>query len=529
MHARGRSAQPFVAALALAIAGSLGAATAEAAPAASTPPAASAPATTEPAAAAAPAPPSPPLPRSPAPAAISAPPRSPAQSSGPTTFVLEAHTGERPSSVAAIIDPVLDELERRGFVARPGSVIKQLGGRAPRPGILDGGKTAAEIAQQVESGFDAFTKGKYKDAAAALALAVHQIKRNPGLLVLDATNARATFHAFVGLALSQSKLGYTAESIETMTELLRTFSTQSVTRTEYGPQAEQFYRSVQRQTLGLGHGRLAISAGNEHAMIFVDGELRGMGKAALADLIPGTYRVFIQVPGTAGRQYEAEVQAGGDSTLDIDWHVDSALVVSNPWVGFVFASDAERVKEAAYAAALAHRWASDTIVVVGTTRLHDRAGVIATMYRATGDVVRSALVVPGDHEEARLQSLARFIAEGTPSDVLERVTGAVAPPPPTERVDAPASARVPLGTKLGLGAGAALVTAGVVALVIDQDPDPGRRYYRDAAPLGVALGLAGAASIGVGLWWWHHRRGESAAPAVSLGPSHAWLGWAGRF
>jgi len=443
--------------------------------------------------------------------------------------VLEAHTGARPSSVAAVVGPVLDELERRGFVARPSSVIKLLGGRAPRPGILDGGKTAAEIAQQVESGFDAFTKGKYKDAATSLALAVHQIKRNPGLLVLDATNARSTFHAFVGLALSQSKLGYTVESVETMTELLRTFSTQSVTRTEYGPQAEQFYRAVQRQAQGFGRGRLAITAGDAHAMIFVDGELRGMGRAALTDLIPGTYRVFIQVPGTTGRQYEAEVRAGQDSTLGVNWQVDSALVVSNPWVGFVFHSEPERAKEGGYAGALARRWGSDTIVVVGTTGPSDRPGVAATLYRATGDVVRSAMVVPRDHDETRLRSLARFIAEGIPSDELERVTGAIAPPPPTARGDAPATGYAPLGAKLCLGGGAALLAAGIVALVIDQDPDPGMRYYRDSAPLGVAVGLAGVASIGVGLWWWRHGRRESSTPAVSFGASHAVIGWAGSF
>ena len=443
-------------------------------------------------------------------------------------FVLEAHVGERPSAVSAILGPVLDELEQRGFVARPGSVVKQLGGRAPRPGILDGGKTAAEIAQQVESGFDAFTRGKYKDAAAALALAVHQIKRNPGLLVLDATNARATFHAFVGLALSQDKLGYTAESVETMTELLRTFSTQSVTRAEYGPQAEQFYRSVQKQAQSQGRGRLAITAGNQHAMIFVNGELRGMGRAALADLIPGTYRVFIQVPGTAGRQYEAEVRAGESTKLDINWEIDSTLLVSNPWVGFVFSDEGERAQEASYAGALARRWDSDTIVVVGTTRRGDQLSVIATLYRAAGGVVRRARVAPRGGD-AGLRALGRFIADGTPSDELDNITGAVAAPPTVEPEDKHGIRGAPLASKLCLGGGAALVTAGIVAVIIDEDPIPDQRYYRDSATLGVALGLAGVASIGAGLWWWRHHGDASSVPIVSLGASHALISWAGRF
>ena len=175
-------------------------------------------------------------------------PAGPAAAAKPSILVLEAHVGARPSELDATVGPVLDELEQRGFAAHPASVTRVLGGRAPRPGVLDGGKTAAEITQLVESGFDAFTRGKYKDAETSLDLAVHQIKRNPALLVLDASNARSTFHAFVGLALSQAKLGNAADSVETMTELLRSFSTQTVNRAEYGPQAEQFYRAVQKQT-----------------------------------------------------------------------------------------------------------------------------------------------------------------------------------------------------------------------------------------------------------------------------------------
>jgi hypothetical protein len=457
------------------------------------------------------------------------PAREAAAPARPPILVLEAHVGARPSELDATVGPVLDELEQRGFAAHPASITRVLGGRAPRPGVLDGGKTAAEITQLVESGFDAFTRGKYKDAETSLGLAVQQIQRNPALLVLDATNARSTFHAFVGLALSQAKLGNAADSVETMTELLRSFSTQTISRAEYGPQAEQFYRAVQKQTQLMGRGRLAVAAGNDHAMIFVDGELRGMGKAALADLIPGTYRVFVEVPGTSGRQYEVEVRANADRRLDVDWQVDGSLLVSSQWVGFVFASETERGKEASYAGALARRWGGDRIVVVGTTRLQGRSAVIATLYRASGEVARSALVVTGGSDDARLRSLARFIADGTPSDELARVTGvtnrpaAVAAAPPRRRD------RAPLGAQLCLGTGIAGVATGAALIIASPGPDPARRYYYRTAPAGIAVGLTGAASIGVGLWWWLHGHDERSAPAVSLGASHAVLGWSGRF
>lgn len=454
----------------------------------------------------------------------------PAAPAKPPILALEAHVGARPSELDATVGLVLDELERRGFAAHPASITRALGGRAPRPGVLDGGKTAAEITQLVESGFDAFTRGKYKEAETSLGLAVHQIKRNPGLLVLDATNARSTFHAFVGLALSQGKLGNAPDSVETMTELLRSFSTQTVSRAEYGPQAEQFYRAVQKQTQLMGRGRLVIAAGNDHAMIFVDGELRGMGKAALADLIPGTYRVFIEVPGTSGRQYEVEVRASADSRLDVDWQVDANLLVSSQWVGFVFASEVERGKEASYAGALARRWGSDSIVMVGTTRLQGRSAVIATLYRASGEVARSALVVMGGSDDARLRSLARFIADGTPSDELARVTGVTNPPSTAEAAAPPHRRdRAPLGAQLCLGAGLAGLVTGAALVALSPGPDPRQRYYYRTTPAGIAVGLTSAASIGVGLWWWLRRHDERSAPAVSIGASHAVLGWSGRF
>ncbi|HEX3474624.1 MAG TPA: hypothetical protein VHT91_06255 [Kofleriaceae bacterium] len=447
----------------------------------------------------------------------------------PPILVLEAHVGTRPSELDATVGPVLDELEQRGFAARPASITRVLGGRAPRPGVLDGGKTAAEITQLVESGFDAFTRGKYKEAETSLDLAVHQIKRNPALLALDAGNARSTFHAFVGLALSQAKLGNAADSVETMTELLRSFSTQTISRAEYGPQAEQFYRAVQKQTQLMGRGRLTVAAGDDHAMIFVDGELRGMGKAAMADLIPGAYRVFIEVPGTPGRQYEVEVRANADSRLDVDWQVDASLLVSSQWVGFVFASEVERSNEASYAGALARRWGGDRIVTVGTTRLQGRPAVIATLYRTSGEVERSALVVTGGGGDARLRSLARFIADGTPSDELARVTGVQSQRTAETAPSAPHGS-MPLGAQLCLGAGIAGLATGAALVIASPGPDPKQRYYYRTAPAGIAVGLTGAASIGLGLWWWWLRgHAERSAPAVSLGASHAAIGWSGQF
>lgn len=421
--------------------------------------------------------------------------------------VLEAHVGER-TSVAGIAT-VLAELEQCGLATRPASIIKLLQGRAPRPGILDADASAASILALGRSGFEAFTRTEYKEAAATLALAVHQIKRNPALLVLDAGNVRTMFRAFVGLALSQAKLGYTAESLETMTELLRSFATQTVSRAEYGPQAEQLYRSVQKQTEALGRGDLAIAVDDANAMIFVNSEFRGMGSVSLAALIPGSYRVFVYVPGSNGRQYAIDVRPGERSTLEIEWQIDAALTASEAWFGFSFASEAERDRALDHAAALARRWNHRAIVVIEAVRFQDTASVRGTMYGGDGRVIRSAVVVD-DGDAGKLRALGRFLSDGISSRGLLRVVG---PPRASSAERGPALPAWPFiaGGVLALGVGVGL-------LAIDQDRGYTRAdgvrpaYYRDTAPFGVAAGVAGVVSLGFGIWWW--TRTHSSAPRL---------------
>src|SRR5204863_8241158 len=106
-------------------------------------------------------------------------------------IVLESYVGQRPANANAIMAPLLDELEQHGFAAHPASVLELVGGRAPRPGVLDKDTTAAEITQPAESGYEAYTRGRFAEAEAALKLAIARIHRNPALLVLDTNNLEA--------------------------------------------------------------------------------------------------------------------------------------------------------------------------------------------------------------------------------------------------------------------------------------------------------------------------------------------------
>jgi len=466
----------------------------------------------------------------PASAQQAAPPDPALASVARPTIVLESYVGQRPSNAGAIMAPLLDELEARGFAARPAPIMRWIGGRAPRPGALDKDKTAAEITQPADTGYEAYTRGRFADAQAVLQQALDLVHRNPALLALDTTNLNATFKILVGLALCQAKLGDTTGSVATMVELIRTFRGQPITRADYGPEAEQLYRAVWKQVRAMGRGQLAITVDSDQAVIFVDGQIRGLARATLDDLIPGVYRVFVQVPATAGRQYELEVIANQRTSLHVDWELDSSLWVTESWIGFVFATEAERAKQPGFAGKLARRWSDgELIAVVGMVLLHGQPGVTGHLYDLGGNVVRSAVVLldgadGAGADQVKLRSLARFLDDGIAGDGVSEVQDA-APVVGRSRTPGMVSQLVP---ELLVSAGTAAMVAGGLLYAIDQDPGSMSPYlYRNTASAGIAVGSVGIAAASMGLWVWAARCSRSSAPLFGIGPSGGFIGWAG--
>lgn len=498
------------------------------------------------------------------------------------SVVLEANVGERTAHDGELMAPLFSALEGYGFSVRPPAIAQLLRGRLPRPGILDTGKTTEDIVQQINVGIDAFNRGRFKEAEEALTLGIRLVKRNPALLVLDATNSKVTFDAFVELALAEVKLGHNTEAVETITELIRMTST-PVSRTAYGPQAEQFYRSVLKQVQSTGRGSLAINVNDPRAVVFLDGEYRGIGKVLLGDLIPGRHQAFVQVPGTSSRQYDVEIQADAQAMLDIDWRIDSALTVDELRAGFVFASELERAKEAAYAQGLVRQWGNVDVTVVGTIRLGGTPCVIGTVYHPGGKGPRGAFVPLSDGVRG-LQSLARFLYDGTVSGTLSVVSrpdgtaqresdrsshhhlvtapqilmatglitaatagGAYAKVRNDDQGSTDSTKRVltvgalATGSALAgggvylwlretrtadalpsamVGTGVAGVVAGTVSYLLNENPSPMHRYYTNGKTPGLIVGGSGLALTGAGLWLvYRSRSGTTAASAATAGGS----------
>jgi hypothetical protein len=371
----------------------------------------------------------------------------------------------------------------------------------------------------------AYTRGRFPEAEAALRLAIVQIHRNPALLVLDTRNLEVTFKILVVLALTQARRGDTTGSVATMIELIRTFRSQPIARADYGPDAERLYRAVWKQVQAMDRGQLAVTVENAQAVIFLDGQIRGLGKVALRDLVPGVYRVFVQVPATQGRRYEVAVAANQRTVLHVDWELDSALWLTDTWSGFVFATEAERARQAAFAGTLARRWSDGALLaVVGMVQLRGKPGVTATLYDAGGRVARSAVVALEGDDEPRLRALARFVADGAPGEgVIVLREGAL----PAARAPGPIGGW-PLVPGMLVGAGAAAVVAGGLLYAIDQDPGNATPYlYRNTAPAGLTVGSIGVAALSAGLWLWS-ARGCASSPLLAIGDSGGFIGWAGE-
>lgn len=447
-------------------------------------------------------------------------------------LVFESHVGDRPAALAPLLDMLEASLETHGFAARAASIRTLLGGRAPLPGVTDVGISAADIAQAVEAGLHAYVNGKYEEAVGKMTAALGKIERNPGALVSDTRNADIVTRANMILALAQARLGRTDDSAATMTELIRVTRAQPISRAEYGPDADKLYRAVLKQVQTGGRGRLTITTGDDRALIFVDGSLRGMGKAMLGDLIVGRYRVFVQVPGTTGRHYAITVEAEQDHTLSVDAEAEEALIVADGWIGFRFLTQAERKQEGRLAANLARRWSGDgMVVVIGAAEVEGRPALAGTLYRTDGTVVRSASIETEGADRDRIRSLAKFIADGTPDEHLDVLSGGrVAPVAPSGKREQ-ARARWPIVVAAG---GLGLIAAGATLLVLDEDPDPigpQEPTYRDTATAGVVIGAAGVAAAAIGAWWWLRgsHADESGRPAIAVGRSSAVLGWTARF
>lgn len=360
---------------------------------------------------------------------------SPASASIPA---FEVYAGPRPRKVDAVT-MVLTELGKLplGFLTSPRAIQSKLGIHLPLPGS-DPGVTAAEFTKQLDLADAAWMRQPALDElVATLAGAVETAKSNPAFLAIDPGRREVFRHVLLVYAITLARAGDARASEAAMTEWIRTFPDQVVTRSHDGSDAEQLYLETRKVLARLGRGTLTVNV-DSTLKLYVNEVIRRPG-TAIADLLPGLYRVLVLDRYNRSRRYTVQVLANQDSVLAIDWPVDSALKITSAYAAFEF----QTTQELAQSGQAIARFVEATLGVPGVILItmtrgeHGQMTVTAELYspkRATAVRSASAELTEGaaDHTD-RITALARFIGF---SEVSPKITVNVADlsAEPTRRV-----------------------------------------------------------------------------------------------
>ena len=452
-----------------------------------------------------------------------------AQRSAP--LAVESHVGKRSADAERLVRPVLDELALRGYRASTSQLREVLGVHAPAPGLGDPEDTATAITKQLQTGFQAWITGNADAAAPLLADGLERMQRNPALFVEDPSARDLWYRATLGLALVHARRREPGPSDDRLRELIRSFPQRAFPRAEFGPDAEKLFRAARDRYGTQTRGTLRVKVDDERAAIYVNEQIRGVASVEIADLYPGSYRVFVRAPGSPGRTYLVPVPPGGEPQLDIAWSVDRRFAVHADWVGFTFDDEREQRLEGRLASRLANRHATGAIAVIGVGKVDGHMAVIGTSYRpGGGDVLRRGVVPVDAATDENLRALAAFLADGTTGEGVRVLSGTRADARVAEVAPGTTRPRSRVATFTAVIGGVALLSAGGILFAIDQDDDGTRYRYRDSAPWGAGIGGAGALVLTIGAYLaLRHEDTPSRVPTVSRVHGGAVVGWTSRF
>jgi hypothetical protein len=348
----------------------------------------------------------------------------------------------------------------------------------------------------------------------------------------------------VGLATSRHRMKDYTGAERAFQELVRSFPDQDLAiRNGYGTEPSQRYQMAHKQLDRQGRGTLLVTVNDPGALIFINEMDRPQNATFEADVLPGLYRVLVQMPGAPGRLYPVVVEPNKKLQIQIDAAFDAAVTVVDTWVGFTFPTmEAARHHLPEYARRLIT--SDDTaLIAVSRTSWDHQPAIVGSVYRLdTGARLRSHLVVLGAGDNGtRLRALAQALysrdASGRPAS--ESGVIAVADPlaPQAAVVATRAARRAPSRAKWWLAGAAVVTAAGAGALVYADNSDTCNehiaqqcKYLVHTATYGYAS-LAAAGLMAVGTAYLFHRDGRSSSTRVGVtsASSGAFVTVAGSF
>lgn len=454
-------------------------------------------------------------------------------------LAIESYENARPTTTGPIVERVRRALGGHGIDASPQQVklaIRNVG----RRGATDPQFTHAKLADRIDRSADMLLVGTDLPAVQRHCESVLADAYANATIVMAASERELMTRAYVQLAQSRLAQGNRRGALAALAEQARSYPEIAVTAATFGPDMAQLFTEMRATEAKKPLGELVVDVNRADAELIINEGIRGADGRFNGQVAAGRYRVLVRV-GAKSMHYEVDVESGKTARLELDWNLESALVVSDDWVGVTLTSAAPDAEELAYVSALSGKMSGTaSLVVVEVTKSDAGHRVSGALYEGfagrtharTGRLARRGLVVlTGDRDDERLAGLAQFIANGSRAPDVEvttqvhrgRVTTSPRPRPEMTRPRR-------IAPFIVMGAGALAVIIGGVVYSLDEDQDttpPIERRHFDTAPHGIAIGAAGVLSIGVGAWLWH--RGARSTPTIAVGHSAAMLGWAGTF
>lgn len=437
--------------------------------------------------------------------------------------VFVVSVGEPTADTGRLLAPFLDEMAHQpGMYVLPTEIRARLGDRAPRPGLADPSLQVTDLVKVYEEGYQLFKAGKWDASIEKLAAAVRKAQDNPVLLV-DQTHHDTWMTGLVVLGMSRFRKKDLDGSEDVNRELARSFPDhEAAIRAAHGSEPARHYAAAQNALDARGRGTLVVDVNNSTALIYVNEWDRPQNATFEANVLPGTYRVLVRMPGSDGLRYDTIVEPNRTTHLSVDLKFDETIHITDQLVELVFASQDERDRDAlghARRLATAIDTGNNAVVLVQLTEWEGHLAVMGTLYRVdTGAWVRARVApLDGRGDTGKLRALARELVRSHVED--PRIIAL--PDPALHAFTPPPKARAWQTWAAGAGATAALAMGGGLLYLHQScgaDTDPCSSPYRSAMPgyIGVAAGVA----LGMlATYLFVHDARTSRGPSLTAAPS----------
>lgn len=337
--------------------------------------------------------------------AVPAAPAAPAKAR-PVVFVSNPEPALEPYK----LDRLLEELGKKRFVVYPWMAQMELGPRFPMA-AHDPNMTSAGYAKRLEQAYAMWLQQPpLGELLPVLESTVAMIQRNPLLLIRDPSQRVLVHKILVARALAYQRAGNLKRSEDSMAELICMSPSYVVSRSVDGPAAEQLHQQTRANLAKRGRGTLTVKVNHPEVQVYIDERIT-RPNVPMMDMASCTHRVVLLDPLDRARRYEVDVARNQNTTLEVDWDVDTAVQDMRDWIELRFQTETEYAQRAEIARQLvdSSKAGAEVFVLIDVVTKNGQRRVVGSLRSVRrGQVLREAsFAIPVDDEIMTLITASR--------------------------------------------------------------------------------------------------------------------------